>query len=187
MASKEMAEKANGGTVSMNDLTDDVMRAIGTTGDAFADAMNIAEQIYGTVPEIAEEIGNGFALLDDKNKLVGTPLVLLKWAFSNGDFGVFCSAAVVTKDGGKYIVNDGSTGLCTQLREYSVNTNRYGGVVAKRGFRESTYSTCKGCGKPRSSMDDTCTATLKNGSVCGDSDTSRGTGQTFYLDTAASD
>jgi hypothetical protein len=169
----------------MRELTDDVLRGIGETGDAFADAVAIAEQLYGGVQELAEEFGSGFQLLADKTTLVGKKFLLLKWTFTNGDHGVFCSAAVVTVDGGKYIVNDGSTGICTQLREYSIKHGRFGGFVATRGLRASQYATCKGCGQPRTAFDNTCSNTLKNGSTCGDNDTARGTGSTYYLDLSA--
>lgn len=180
---KEMAAKVPADVTAA--LTDDVLRNIGSTGDAFADALAIAEQLYGTVPAISEEFGNGFSIVEDKGVLVGKKFLLLKWGFSQGDFGVFCSAAVVTADGGKYILNDGSTGICDTLREFSTRTQRYGGFVAQRGLRVSQYATCKACGKPRSSLDDTCSNILGNGSECADSSVERGTGQTFYLDMAA--
>jgi hypothetical protein len=172
-------------TSVMRELTDDVLRGIGDTGDAFADALAIAEQLYGSVQDITEEFGTGFELVSDKNSLVGVKFVLLKWNFTQGDFGVFVSAAVVTAKGRKYILNDGSTGICQQLREFSMRTGKFGGFVAPRGLRSSQYATCQACGKPRSSFDETCPGILQNGSVCGDTNTARGTGSTYYLDTAA--
>lgn len=170
---------------AMQELTDDVLRGLGQTGDAFADAVAVAEAVYGAVTDFSEEMGSGFQLLQDKAALVGKKLLFLKWSFTPGDFGVFCSAAVITADGGKFIVNDGSTGICTQLRELSIKTGRFGGSVAQRGLRESSYATCQACGQPRSSFDETCTNTLKNGSVCGNTDTARGTGNTYYIDLSA--
>ena len=169
----------------MRDLTDDVMRGIGETGDAFADAVAIAEQLYGSVQELAEEFGSGFQLIETKAALVGKKFLLLKWNFTQGDYGVYVSAAVVTAEGGKYIINDGSTGVCQQLHEYSVKHGKFGGFIASRGLRESTYATCKACGAPRSSFDETCANQLPNGSTCGDADTARGAGNTFYLDLSA--
>lgn len=184
MASKDVSAK----TPTMADVTDDVMRGIGATGDAFADAMAVAAQIAGPeIPVVAEEIGDGFTVLptDKKGTLIGVPMVLLKWEWHLGDNGPFVSVHLVTADGGKFIVNDGSTGIYSQLQEYSRNSGRDGILRAPHGFRESVYATCMGCGKPRKSTDDECAAILRNGSVCGDTDTGRGTGQTYYLDTSA--
>lgn len=169
----------------MRELSDDVMRQIGSTGDAFADAMAIAEQLYGSVKEVQEEFGSGFQLTSEKNSLVGKKFLLLKWNFTQGDYGVFVSAAVVTADGAKLIINDGSTGICHQLRDFSMKTGRFGGFVAPRGLRTSSYTTCKSCGKPRSNFDEVCANVLNNGSACGDTDTGRGTGETYYLDLSA--
>lgn len=172
-------------SVAMRELTDDVLRGLGESGDAFADALAVAEAVYGAVTDFAEEMGSGFQLLQDKRPLVGKKLLFLKWGFTSGDYGVFCSAAVVTADGGKFIVNDGSTGICTQLRELSMKTGKFGGSVAPRGLRESSYTTCQGCGQPRTVFDNTCSNVLKNGSVCNDTDVARGTGNTYYIDLSA--
>lgn len=177
-----VAIPVNADSSIIRELTDDVLRQIGGTGDAFADAMQIAEQLYGEVRSVAEDFGSGFQLTPDKNELVGKKFVLLKWSFTQGDFGVFASAALVTADGKKLIINDGSTGLCEQLRQYSIKTGKFGGYVAPRGLRTSSYATCKGCGQPRSAFDEICTGTLVNGSQCGDASVDRGTGQTYYLD-----
>lgn len=170
----------------MRELTDDVLRGIGETGNAFEDAMAVASQLYGDVKEFAEEMGTGFQLTQDKSILVGKKFLALKWNFnSQGDYGVFVSLACITPDGAKLIINDGSTGICTQLREYSIKTGRFGGMVAPRGLRESSYTTCKGCGQPRTRFDETCENTLGNGSQCGNTDTDRGTGNTYYIDLSA--
>lgn len=164
-------------------ITDDVLRGIGYSGDAFADALAAAEAAYGTVQSIAEEFGNGFAVLKDKSVLVGKKFLMLKWGFSQGDYGMFASVAVVTVDGGKYILNDGSTGICRDLHTFSVQHGRYGGFIAENGLRVSQYATCVSCGRPRSSLDDdVCAVILPNGSECGDASTQRGSGETYYLD-----
>jgi len=169
---------------ALANMNDDTLRGIGSSGDAFADALALAEAAFGSVETVTEIMGNGFALLpkDDKGKLVGNKLLFLKWGFNDGDFGLFCSVAVVTADGQKYIVNDGSSGICGQLHQYTIKSGRFGGLVAPRGLRESTYSTCVSCGKPRSQFDETCSNVLDNGSACGNTDTKRGTGTTYYID-----
>jgi hypothetical protein len=166
-------------------LTDDVMREIGGTGNAFNDAMEIARQIHGNVKSLTDEFGNGFQLLDNKGLLVGERFVFLKWQFSEGKFGTYVTASVVTEKGGKYILVDGSSGIREQLHTYTRKQGRWGGFVADHGLRVSSYSTCEACGQPRSSFDDVCTNQLSNGSQCGDASTNRSTGETYYLDLTA--
>lgn len=175
-------------------ISDETLSMIGNTdfgtGDAFADAMAIAEGVYGEIHNAGEVLGNGFALLDDKSKLVGKALLALYWTFHPGDYGQFVSIAVVTAekiDGHqKFIVNDGSTGICAQLDAYTTtHDGRNGGLAVRQGLRESTYATCKGCERPRPSDVDVCENTLSNGTQCGNNDTTRGTGETYYLDLSA--
>lgn len=170
----------------MRELTDDVLRGIGETGNAFEDAMQIAQQLYGQVKELSEDFGNGFQLLTDKSQLAGKKFLLLKWNFSSGEYAMFVTARVVTAEpingGHKFIINDGSTGICSQLHDYSMREGKFGGYVATRGLRSSSYATCKACGKPRTSFDEICEGMLPNGTRCGDARSERGTGETFYLD-----
>jgi hypothetical protein len=162
-------------------MEDDALRGV----DSFAAALALAEQTYGDVLSFSGEMGNGFRILQDKAQLVSVRCLFLNWRFSEGDFGVFVSAAVVTEDGSKYIVNDGSTGMYADLMEYSARTGRFGGMVADNGLRVSEYATCTGCNSPRPSRVEVCTNTLHNGSVCGDTDTGRGLSTTYYVDLSA--
>lgn len=180
-----IAEDAANAPVIATEITDEILRSIGSSGNAFADAVKAAAQIYGGVQEIHEELGTGFQLLTDKSTLIDRRLLLLKWNFTNGTYGTFVSVAVVTEDGGKYIVNDGSTGICEQLRQLSLNNDKYGGYIANRGLRTSTYTTCKGCGKPRPQFTEICEHTLPNNTTCGNADTARETGETYYIDLSA--
>src|SRR5690242_7517673 len=84
---------------------------------SFEDAYALAVQYYGeeNLVRADETIGNGFRLLANKDTLVDTPLILLGWRFNPGDFGEFVTMMVVTKDGRKFVVNDGGTGICQQL------------------------------------------------------------------------
>jgi hypothetical protein len=163
-------------------VTDAFMRNLGTiSGNAFDDAMALAEQLTGeSVKSFADEMGNGFAILDkdQKARLIGLKCVFLKWKFTDGDFGRFVNVAVITQDGAKYILNDGSTGICEQLWDYTQTTGKDAFRLAPRGLRDSNYATCGNCGKPRDSREDECT-------TCHDTDTKRGTGTTYYIDLAA--
>lgn len=145
---------------------------------SYEDAIALAEQINETVIEISEELGSGFALLEDKDKLIKTPFVVIQWRFSAGDFGGFVSAAVVTKGGDKFIINDGSAGIMDQLMKLSQKHKRFGGLNVPQGLRKSTYATCPDCGKPMSRDEVEC-------GTCNFSGEKRGVGQTFYFDTSA--
>lgn len=110
-----------------------------------ADALALLQEVGYTVEEADKAIGNGFAILptDHKGRLEGLPLLFLSWRFSCGDMGEFVSALVLapTQNGvEKWILNDGSTGIYNQLKAYSENTGRYGGLRVKRGLRRSDYT-----------------------------------------------
>jgi hypothetical protein len=134
-------------------------KAIGS----FDDAVALAVAAYGEVETASEELGDGFAILDkdDKGQLVKVPCMFLDWNFSLGDFGEFVSAHVISKTGAKFIVNDGSTGIYQQLRDYTnEHAGRQGGLFAPRGLRRSDYTY--------------------------DDDGKQTPATTFYIDTAAS-
>jgi hypothetical protein len=150
-------------------------------------AMRAAIETYGEVADATKELGNGFALLskDDKAKLVGTPFLLLYWTFQHGDYGYFASAAAVTPDGMKFIMNDGSSGMFQDLLGFTQEHNgRQGGLLCPGGLRESTYPTCTGCSQPRSTVAKVCTNRLSNDTECGDESDERSSGTTYYLETS---
>lgn len=163
------------------EITDDMLRGI----TSFEDALAMAEATFGDVLSFSDEMGNGFRILQDKNLLIGKRAVFYNWRFSEGDFGVFVSAAVVTTDNQKWILNDGGTGIYADLMEYSARTGRFGGMIAPNGLRVSEYATCNGCNGPRPARVETCNNTLHNGSVCGDTDSGRGMSTTYYVDLSA--
>lgn len=130
--------------------TDDTLRGIAS----FEDAMQAAGYMFGDLQDAADVLGNGFTLLstpDAKASLVGKPMVLLEWNFhTSAEFGgEFVSIlAVVHEANGsisKVIINDGSTGVCQTLQEFSRREGRQGGLVVRRGLRESTYPFCDDC------------------------------------------
>jgi hypothetical protein len=81
-------------------------------------------------------------LEDDKSKLIGVPCVFVSWTFSEGDHGEFVSARVVVDRGNaieKVVINDGSTGICEQLRQIN-NDGAPQMMYAPRGLRKSEYT-----------------------------------------------
>lgn len=150
---------------------------------SYDDALALAAAVHGDVLDIAEELGTGFVLLKDKNKLSGKEFVLLQWRFTAGDFSKgFVSAALVTKAGEKYIITDGSTGIFSQLMTFSQEHQRFGGIKVPNGVRVSRYATCPECGRPMSSDEVTC-----SNEKCGYEGEKRGQGETFYLELTPSE
>lgn len=95
-----------------------------------------------------DELGDGYDLLKDKNRLVGVPVLFVQWDIRVGDYEnngvkseyVSAHVAVQTTRGlQRYIVNDGSTGMSQQLVDYSNRTGQFGGLYAPRGLRKSEY------------------------------------------------
>ena len=118
---------------------------------SFDDAMNA----LAVAPEDVNEYGNGFDIVEDKRTLIGVPFVVLQWRFSEGDYGVFVSAAIVTEDGRKLILNDGSTGirefLETVTRKRVASGHQYprAGLTARKGLRVSDYEFIGDDGKAK--------------------------------------
>lgn len=120
----------------------------------FDQAIALVHQAHGPIESASDELGDGFAILsdEDKRRLVGVPLLFMEWDFYDGDFGSkFVAIRVVARnpDGGvsKYIVNDGSTGVCEMLARYQVKTGKTGGLLCHKGFRASDYTYCEACGE----------------------------------------
>lgn len=109
----------------------------------------------------AAELGTGWTVLatNEKSRLVGVPLIVLDWQFNDGDNGEFVSARVLTKANERLVVNDGSTGICQQLRELEMREETRA-IFCKRGLRVSEYEY-------------------------EDKDGSKRPAKTFYLDTSA--
>ena len=113
----------------------------------FATAMEAVQSV--TNIETFDDYGNGFTVLDtkDKKQLEGVPFIIVEWRNNMGDNGEFVSMAIVTKDGRKLIVNDGSLGIRDQLksvqqrREAEGKPNPQTGLLCERGLKGASYTT----------------------------------------------
>lgn len=105
---------------------------------SFADVLNKAD---GPIENISDVLGNGFSVLDDKMRLIGAELVIVKYGEHKSDKndGTFATIHVVTRDGGKWIVNDGSTGIRDQLRELKDKAGTVCPLYVPKGLRVSEY------------------------------------------------
>ena len=103
---------------------------------------------------------NVYALLSDKNKLVGKKFLAVQWTFHQSTEYVdseFVSVYVITADSvdgeHRFIFNDGSTGVCAQLRQLTEkrladkHTSPYGGALIKSGLKLSEYDRVDEAGK----------------------------------------
>lgn len=148
-------ERTEGGDIAIvpKSFDEDALRAI----SSFDDAVALATAVHGDLAMADQELGDGFALLDkdSKAKLVDVPLLLMEWAFYPGDFGdEFAAVRLVARnpDGsvGRYILNDGSRGVCDTLRKYTARTGKSGNLLVKKGLRRSDYLYCDMCRKATS-------------------------------------
>ncbi len=135
--------------VAIRALSDDELARI----NGFDAALAALDHIGATV-ESYSDYGTGFAVLKDKQRLVGEAFVILEWRFSfskeylgaDGLPAEFVSAYLVTESGAKVILVDGSTGICAQLK--AVTERRIGaghrtpqqGLVVRGGLSASNYT-----------------------------------------------
>lgn len=136
---------------NVNTATGEVVESVPIPDDATLaslDSIGAVRDLMGPEATDASDLGSGFAILEDHDTLIGRPCMFLFWSFRPGDFGDdYVSAHVVTFDmadgkiTGKYIVNDGSTGIREQLRGLNTQKN----LLAKRGLRKSSYTYCEQC------------------------------------------
>lgn len=110
---------------------------------SLADYIALTEEQHGQIVDAGTEIGDGFTLTEDLSPFKGVPVVLMEWAFRDGNFGEYVSIRFVAQHPQlglfRGIYNDGSTGICKQLREYTDRTGKAGGLASKSGFRVSEY------------------------------------------------
>jgi hypothetical protein len=140
----------------------------------FDEAVRLTQQTLGEPVAVAsKEIGDGFALIDDKTQLVGVPMLLMEWTFRDGDFGTYVSVRGMTESGKKFIINDGSTGIAEDLAKFTERTGRLGGLLVAKGLRVSEYPTGAD-GQP-----------LDKATVKEHPDLVKGKGITFYLNTSS--
>lgn len=113
----------------------------------FEDALAVLQDA-GVVVRSTDDLGTGFRVLptSEKHTLVNVPFVVLAYEFhvskerldKDGNGLPFSAMHIVTKDGRKLIVTDGSTGIMADLRKYQAKGQREG-ILAPRGLTVSEY------------------------------------------------
>lgn len=123
---------------------DSLLRALDSVEavEAFLAANDIAV-------ESLDDYGSGFAVLDNKDSLIGKRFIVIGWQFRQSkQYGnPFVVAFCMTDDGDRFIVVDGSTGINKQLREITDDRisrgrpNAQQGLAVPRGLKRSDYTT----------------------------------------------
>lgn len=122
-------------------VSDDALHDM-TSWDSAVQAL----QDSGVTIESISDYGTGFAVVD-KSRLVQVPFIIVEWRFNKSlmsDDG-FVSAAVVTKNGDKWVINDGSTGIRQQLqavtrrRLANKSASPQAGLMVPAGLTRSDY------------------------------------------------
>lgn len=145
--------------------------------ESWDDAVALIELRYGALEDVADVLGDGFTLIQNKAKLVDVPMLLLNWRLQKGDFGPFVTVHAFAKNPAndfkpwKVIFNDGSRGIADQLAEFTKTRERSGGLRASHGLRVSEYDFCDDCRK----------AAVEE---CGQEGHKTGKASTYYLDTS---
>lgn len=152
MAAKTQREQIDERDDSLTDygvITDRFDVATLQNIESFDDAVALLTREYGDVQDASRVIGTGFALVDTNGKmrLQGVPFVIVHVMFpqsmeyknDDGTPAHYVVAHIVTEDGRKMVLTDGGVGIYAQLEEWSLRSERRGGLLVKGGLRASTY------------------------------------------------
>jgi hypothetical protein len=121
----------------------------------------------------ADELGTGFRKVDDKRQLIDTSFLIVEYRFFEGIKSLFATVFLVTDDGRKLFITDGSTGIRAQLEEW---TKQHSGnmtrMLCRNGLRMSEYRVCNNDSTVRGMGEEICP-------TCGE--TAAKTAATFYI------
>jgi hypothetical protein len=141
---QELAVRYNDQGVELYEWDENALRSV----SSWDDLAELARANDLPVTDVSKVLGDGFTLIDnakDKRTLIGVPFVIVSWAQVEGDRtdaqGVkakFTTMRIMTKDGRKLIVNDGSTGIHAQVNGLIKQQIRPF-VKVSRGLRVSDY------------------------------------------------
>ena len=115
----------------------------------------------GTEMSTGDEISDGYEVLDNKDRLLDTPLIVIDWreVWSNENASYFHTIRVLTLSGERYRISDGSTGISDQLREITkVRLNEgnkvpNAGLIVRAGLTKSEYWVHKDEGRALSNQE----------------------------------
>ena len=109
------------------------------------DSALAALQQQGVAVESIAEYGDGFVVLPtaDKRTLVGVAFVIVDATFRTDKDTArdYVSLRIMTADGRKLIVNDGSVGIMKQVGELTTRRGSVAGLVVPQGLSGGEYTT----------------------------------------------
>ena len=128
-------------------FNDDVLREIVT----WDDLGNVVKSNDVLVNNLAD-YGPGLVVVANKDTLIGVPMMIVNYRFHEGDNGPFVSAVAITKnpvtvegiETSKVVINDGSTGIFSQLQNIELQrvadgTDEIRPLYCPKGLRKSEY------------------------------------------------
>lgn len=101
----------------------------------------------GITVSAGEEVSDGYERVaeSDKRKFVGTPFIIIDFVPLEGDQGPYATIRLMTAEGGRYRMADGSAGIYTQLMDIAEQRRAAGhpaptqAIAVKGGLRVSEY------------------------------------------------
>lgn len=87
----------------------------------------------------ASELGDGFQLLKEKDKLIGVPFIIVGIRQNESEYDdekVYSVVRLVTERGSKVVIVDGGTGINSQVTNLPESV---GGILVPGGLRRSDY------------------------------------------------
>lgn len=132
--------------VALPEFAEADLRALSTLDDV----AELFRRYSVEVRNAADEVGDGFAFIENKDRLVGVPMILIKWDCNlstsykdeNGNPLRNVQVWVMYERGGqvhKVRFVDFSSGVCRQLWDYSGRTGRHMGLAVANGLRKSEF------------------------------------------------
>lgn len=114
--------------------------AVATSFESFEDALAYFNANEGIV-NIGDVAGDGYILTRDKEQLVNVPFVVIDWrdVVDDATARMYATIRLITSDGRKYRINDGSTGIYQQLTEIRDRHGLSRGIAVAKGLFKSEY------------------------------------------------
>ena len=124
--------------------------------DSYQSALDALKAIGGDIELAAVALADEWPLVE-KESLVNVPFLAMQWAISNpegAENGQYIVVRGMTKEGSRFRISDGGTGIMAQLVTLTHKRIADGhaapntGLLCAKGLRVSKYDTKDAAGKP---------------------------------------
>ena len=143
---------ANAVSKTVKVLSEETLNSLSSVDDAIK-ALGVS-----SVDDLAWD-ASPYSLLEDKSKLIGKKFLAVQWKFRESAEYVgseYVSVYIITSDPidghTHFVINDGSTGVCSQLRqltdkrENDGHVSPFGGALVRGGLHLSEYDRTDAAG-----------------------------------------